>query len=306
MLYPRREPPDSDASEIPDPETPVYGGLSDPDEMQIQAPGTFQSVKPHEIVALLNFVEESIGKQVRPGRASVAKQLRDWVDEWINSGRDAHGVETPATRNYEKAQTVERAVEDYSLGSRMCLMGFGQALYLSFDLFGQTEESVAGKFTLAPAIKTIAGEKLVLILLSDLRFKLARCRHQECGKFFILKHWKRTYRNGTFCSECQRQRSHNSALLATANGRERVEEELHLLVAKQFKNQILADPGWHKDPKLKARITRYLNSRIERSAELAKAYPRGITGKWIARESNWDGITQTAKEGAPANVSVSL
>src|SRR5215472_17076688 len=175
MLYPRREPPDSDASEIPDPETPVYGGLSDPDEMQIQAPGTFQSVKPHEIVALLNFVEESIGKQVRPGRASVAKQLRDWVDEWINSGRDAHGVETPATRNYEKAQTVERAVEDYSLGSRMCLMGFGQALYLSFDLFGQTEESVAGKFTLAPAIKTIAGEKLVLILLSDLRFKLARC-----------------------------------------------------------------------------------------------------------------------------------
>ena len=53
--------------------------------------------------------------------------------------------------------------------------------------------------------------------LSSLRLKLAKCRRSQCGRYFELKHWNRSYQRGTFCPECNANRS---ALECTKRKRE--------------------------------------------------------------------------------------
>lgn len=148
---------------------------------------------------------------------------------------------------------------------------------------------------LPPPADAVASEKLVLFLLSVLRNRLAKCRNGECGKYFVLKQWNRTYRRGTLCAKCQRARSLKSAMKATAEGRDKAESELHSMAAKRFRPQILQKADWHRDAKLKDHISRYLTARIKRSLFLFKAYPAGVSGKWVATYSNWSALEAAAK-----------
>ena len=72
--------------------------------------------------------------------------------------------------------------------------------------------------------------------------------------------------------------------------------QLHSLAAKKFAKQIRSTPRWHQQKELKDRIAAFLNAKIERSA-LGAVYKRGITGKWVARSENWNGIETALKGG---------
>jgi hypothetical protein len=65
-----------------------------------------------------------------------------------------------------------------------------------------------------------ADRLFALFCLSGWRRKLAKCKRADCSRYFELKHWNRTYERGTFCPECTRIRSLESALESTKRKRE--------------------------------------------------------------------------------------
>jgi hypothetical protein len=226
----------------------------------------------------------------------VSEILREWVDEWLESGRTPEGVEQPAARQFKEGDKIRLVVFEYSKRNRISLLGTSDGLKLVFDCY---EENNGRPRFLGVRNEDIAREKLVFFLLSELRFKLAKCRKEDCGKYFALKHWKRTYKRGTFCSDCQRLRSLESAVKATSG--DRIEAELMLcsLAAKRFSKQILRNPNWVKDGRLREGLVQYLNARIDHVDCLRAVYlsgPRnGVTGKWLSRAKNWKAIESIAK-----------
>jgi hypothetical protein len=276
---------------------------------------TVQRLDQNELLDILNLEDEStppatgtLGHIDRMNSASikVSEFLRRWIDEWLDSGRTAGGVECPTSRNYVDAKLVSTAVYKYSTRGKMHLLGTRNGLELWFDLQDGKIPKDGRGWPRSLFIDTVASEKLVLFLLSDLSYKLAKCRDPECGRYFVLKHWNRTYKTGTHCEECSRIRSLKSAAAATVDEREAAQRKLHDCAANRFRGQIAENHNWHKDTKLKERIARYLKGKIESSADLTRAYPAGVTGKWVARKTNWEAIEAAAKKERVADVSVSL
>ncbi len=263
--------------------------------------------KSHWAARMANQARKKPEVSVDDGQRTfdLGRRLRRWVDEWLDSGREANGVECPASRSYERANAVSAAVYKYSTRGKMHLLGTKDGLQLWFDLEAEKTPPAAG-FALELFIETVASEKLVLFLLSGLSYKLGKCRDPDCGRYFVLKHWTRPYKSGPRCDECQRARSLKSAKAATADDRDRAEGKLHSLAATHFGEQIRGDSDWHKNPKLKDQIAHYLSRKIERSADLLKVYPAGVTRKWVTRADNWKAIQTVAKKGAAQHVSLSL
>jgi hypothetical protein len=223
--------------------------------------------------------------------------LRGWVDEWLDSGKNNYGGEDPRERNFKKDSGVGLAAYEFSKQGKIRLLPDSSSLAL---WLAESDKEPTGHFYpligSPPQSAEYAKEKLVFFLLSDLRFKLAKCRKDSCGKYFVLKHWNRLYKRGTVCESCQRSRSLESAVNATAESRRKAGNTLHQLAAKKFIRQILVAPDWPIDGKLKERIVLYLNSEIKRTDSLKAIYRDGITGRWLANAKNWNPIVSEARK----------
>jgi hypothetical protein len=134
-----------------------------------------------------------------------------------------------------------------------------------------------------------------LFLLCNWRPKLAKCRRADCGRYFELKHWNRTYKRGIRCPECQRKRSQETAVLSTSKSRKQAESELYRQAAKRFGKRIAKQPAWYSDPKVKCEMIDFLNEQIAKSDSLLSVYRRCLTGKWLGWKKNRDGIERAAK-----------
>jgi hypothetical protein len=107
---------------------------------------------------------------------------------------------------------------------------------LSFEQVDPTNPSAA---------EIEAGVLLVKLLISDLRFRIARCRYSECGCYFLLskRPRKSTYENGTYCSTL-----HNRAASATRRTKDRrdkcKERQIEWAVAKLLSELRKRRKGW--------------------------------------------------------------
>jgi hypothetical protein len=192
------------------------------------------------------------------------------------------------------AENASLAAYEYSTRGRIHLIGIENSLEVSFDEYEKSNRKP--RLLFGPRSEDISREKLVFFLLSDLRFKLAKCRKDGCGRYFVLKHWNRHYKLGTLCDTHQRSRSLESAVKATADSRRNAAKALHGLAAEKFANQITAAPNWPIDAKLKEKVVLYLNDEIHRSDSLKAVYRDGITGKWLARSENWKAMVLEARK----------
>ncbi len=215
------------------------------------------------------------------------------MDEWLDSGKGNKDVEDPRDRTFEKAAAAASAARAYSEQGKILLLPDSNSLV---PWLKKHDKEPTGLYSSnrPPRSVEYAREQLVFFLLSDVRFRLAKCRKEHCGAYFLLKHWNRPYEGGTLCDSCKRSRSEESAIRATADVRKWAKAQLHDLAAKKFANQIRSNPDWHEQKDLKNRIAKFLNSRVERSEGLRAVYKRGITGKWVSRFENWHAINKAA------------
>jgi hypothetical protein len=243
--------------------------------------GPLEPVGPVDVVPALDrdrFIDLLNGVD-----GGLSATLTRWVDEWLDSGRTQEGVDDPRTRDFKRAHNVDQAAYEFTDRQKVWFMGGSQNLELWLrQPFLEPED--------------LAREQLVLFLLSNLRFKLAKCRREGCGQYFVLKHWKRTYRRGTVCGSCQRSRSLESAAQATAEDRRAAQEKLYTLAAKRFRSRLRSNDNWAQDAALNEQLIEYLNSMINASAELSRVYRAGVTKKWLGWAKNRLGI-ETAVRG---------
>jgi|GEM_PF-4577100 len=240
----------------------------------------------------LNSIPRIVNYTTLPSTGEV---LRSWIDEWLDSGLTNNGDE-PRTRNLDKAEGATLAAYEFSKRGRIVLLPHGDSLGIWIPMYGPEPTSTLRPSS-GPLPEDYAREHLVFFLLSELRFKLAKCRKIDCGKYFLLTHTNRLYKRGTLCSECGRSRSLESAKDATAAARKSLRAELWLRAAKRFSKRITGDLHWYRDDGLKQTMSAYLNSSFGDSEPFNAAYPNGITGKWIANPKNWKPITKAAKGG---------
>jgi len=246
------------------------------------------------------------GNVVQPASQSrISDILRQWVDEWLDSARAKNGVEDPRERSLEKAVGAAVAAYNYSRRGKIRLLPTegGLAIHLEDGTRKFTKPMTSFHIhnvrPLAVTDEEIAEGELVFFLLSDLRFRLAKCRADGCGCYFVMKKWRQRYFNGTKCPVHQRSSSLDSAKKATAAARTKAAETLHRLAAKKFGRQIRRSPEWYMKPQLKATIAAYLNDHVHRTPELAAIFltgvRKGISGMWLARHENWCGIEKALK-----------
>ncbi len=269
-----------------------------------------QDVDEENVLQLLNAVPTPI----RPNTGLFSHMLfrgpdpgtllREFVDEWIDSGWGPDKVERPRARLVPKDGKVGLAVFTYSQSKVHLIAGWDGKLALWLDppeSLSDPKWARMAALGLAPAESdTLAQCLITFILLSPLGVKLAKCRAAGCSHYFVLKQTSRSYEGGTLCDRHKRVRSQSSARAVTAVDRQLAKNTLHRLAAKRFSRKISPGSQWFTEPKLKTAIADFLNLQIERNDLLTSIYLKGgrqgISGKWVANSKNWTAIEAILKD----------
>jgi hypothetical protein len=230
------------------------------------------------------------GVRLRNAVVSAGAQLRMYVDEWLDTGMNSQGVEEPDARDLTKAPNACAAVRRFAGEQLLRLEPASNGLRLRFP------SVKSGPFS-APLVAGMDYADLLfsLFFLCEWRARLGKCRRDECGRYFELKHWNRAYKRGTLCPECQRGHSLASALRSTSEARKTAEKELYRLAARRFGKRLLKTADWHRGREFKATVVDFLNCQIMKTDRLKSVYQRGITGKWLSRSKNRNGIDEVAR-----------
>jgi hypothetical protein len=236
-------------------------------------------------------------------RKTLSEFLRVLVDEWIDSGVHSSGSETACDRNFEKSPAVSSALSSFSQSGHLMLLPYGKtpSLWLEQKHMEYVGKKHDPRFDYVQPLDLtfdeIAQAEMTFILLSDLRWRISKCR--KCGVYFLLKHLKRTYSGGIKCELHSQQARQETQQQATAEARTNAEVLLHKLAAAKFQKRISGVVGWQNDRALKVSIAEYLNTQIQRSDAMRSIYfneqRKGLTGKWTAQTKNWQGIDRAVK-----------
>jgi hypothetical protein len=255
-----------------------------------------------ERIASLKFVQtvpvDQLLKLLNKGTVSAtvtaaASLLRQWMDEWLDSGYEK-GVDSPRKRSLAGTNGIWAVTSFSSLVLQPNLKMDGLSIWLDpeDDLFAS---NIARN---SEAEKVFAQSQFVSVLLSELRLKLAKCRAPHCGVYFVLKQWKRTFKNGTRCHSCvEAERAVVSAKF-TEEKRERVRTKLWELAAIRFTAEIVRVGDRRPNADLKRKMAVYLSEKIKRSDVLRGRYRKGVKMNWVALYDNWNEIRKIAKHRA--------
>ena len=243
-----------------------------------------------------------------PPQLEVWARLRVYVDEVLETGTTDEGIEDPKQRDLAKAPMSWQAIQRFSRENPTQFAIAGDGISVSFPSgrmisLGKLMQATSTRQPIESPI-AVADRYFGLLVLSGWQRKLGKCRTADCGRYFWLRHPNRTFKRGTFCPECTRARSRDSAVLNTSQGREAAERRLYQLAASHFSGRIKRDPNWHKDKRLKADVVNYLTNRISRDETLKAVYlageRAGITAKWLGWAKNRQGIEKAIKEASNA------
>jgi hypothetical protein len=213
--------------------------------------------------------------------------LRLQVDKWIDTGRDADGMETPATRRVdvppEDLIVGEPALEHTLLHAFRLWesdlygsMYLGQHGGLELDFAPYTLLAVAaperGLFEVA---KKEAARFFVWFFASDWRHNIVKCR--KCGLYYVIKNPERLYKRGTYC------RNHSATKSAEViTARKRTEKHKLLLRLAAHAYQYLKARGVQDDHFLKEAIVDRVNKGMP--ADMKSTSPKSpISIKWLTR-----------------------
>lgn len=160
-----------------------------------------------------------------------AAELRQVVDEWIDSGKKTDGSESPRDRSLDRAKNAWAGWKLY-FGKLACgepmLSGKGRPLLwfkvksweqiqadlpvskmreelrrnaegLGFRL--KKSQAPDKEIKLLSLVSAMVHQYLAFILSTDLWWSIAKCRYKKCPKpYFVLpRRPRRTYVNGLFC-----------------------------------------------------------------------------------------------------------
>jgi hypothetical protein len=192
----------------------------------------------------------------------VSAYLREVLDEWLNTGVKTDGSEIPGDRSLAKTGRALMVIWEYLENAPPTVRITPESEKLSVDVASPIgyRGDVASFF----ASQRIEATRLFLgVVVSDWKCRLCKCRYPSCGRYFLLRKVRRSYRRGTFCmprhasSAAAKSAIPESRRTATA---ELVEEAARMLCRKNV------GPEWQQDSELKRDLAQRLSLVIARTA----------------------------------------
>lgn len=253
--------------------------------MQLILEARFQREDQEMLMGTLNFALsqqkwESLSAYSRRVCLETQRKLREYVDDWLDSGVRADGTEAPGERNYDRARKVQDCVAFYSYfcSTWITLPPGEQYPEVRMGMPGLK----CGRVRSQLLAEYEATEMIVMLLLSGLRRRIAKCRYEKCGRYFLLneKPRKETYAHGLFCSGL-----HNRRASATKLVKERRDMFNPTVIA--WAGDVLSQQKskMGEDAAFKRKLLRELNTRIRKDPDLHSGRRRNRLGTYI--EVNW-------------------
>jgi hypothetical protein len=213
--------------------------------------------------------------------AHAHQELLQHIDEWIDSGRNADGSESPYQRRCDRAP---KAWED--------ARSFFE--YFRYNVDWQLIPGEPPQLRLRPrknrvwgALEARVRNGLILasVLLSDLRLRLAKCRYRNCGRrYFLLSHPReKAYANGLFC--CTEHNRKEAAMRGTKERRQQTSDRLIEFAARELSR-------YGERPRGKERLVTILNQKIANDPNQQPRHELKVN--WVTR--HLQEIQKKAKE----------
>jgi hypothetical protein len=222
---------------------------------------------PWQLFPLSAFAGEYKASEKQFSSAEMTRYLRALVDNWIDSGKDASGIEEPSHRNVSGVfqDSGERLTDVLGswIGRHRPMLG----------ILGSGELAVWD-----PPIPTLRGSEpaffgkefavywLYKLLNSLFASRLARCGNQKCGRYYLRRRVRKSaIKRGAFCSNC------SGAGSAARTKISRKKQEQELIEAGAY-----AWPSWRADlhGKQSEWVALEINTRLGKER---------ITGNWVTR-----------------------
>jgi hypothetical protein len=263
---------------------------------QYKAPRPYlQQFHPQRLLDALNgncdfrmVVSSDASEVIEAGKAKelYVAELQTLVNAWIDSGRAADGVETPRDRNVERKpwllfnkhfdEPLNQAYNDTFFGGEQPTVFDQVDLWLvdnppsvTLTNTGELEISLrqsrkGGRVSLIAAALREARILFFLLMTSEAKYAIFRCRHPDCGTYYMLEKPRGLYKQGTVCPQHRRQQ-----------GTIRKRKQDHAQAIQIAAEALLC---W---PKL-SRSTR-ANYKREKNYIASKLTRFGIGAKWVTR-----------------------
>ena len=261
--------------------------------------GTLNRAQPSD-EALIQMVEryaEKAGAISRDERRSLrlsetSKWLRIYIDEWLTTGLNPDGSESPRKRDLFRTNAGWETLsylEEYPPVVSFSVDGSLTVTIGDSDILGSSPKW--NDFFLAMTKE--AQRLFTAVMASDWKQCICKCRHAGCGRYFVLRKPRQSYRHGTFC--CREHQRLASALACTTYRRFWVGRELIDVAARKLVECRVRGPGWHEDTMWKRRLATAISKAMSHNPNL-RANRKTVKANWVAR--HWLEIEQRRLEFA--------
>jgi len=235
----------------------------------------------------------------------VSSYLRVRIDEWLKTGLNQDGSESPRSKNLFATEQGRWAVMNYLEKHPPNVMLHADSPGLTV-IFGRVrwEQSPQNEFFLTRAKE--ADRLFTAVMVGDWKESLCKCRYSRCGRYFMLPKPRRLYKHGTFC--CREHQRLTSATTSTKDRRSRAVRDLIDLAAERLvKWQAcgkdtkwhVRGPDWQDDTSLKNHLAAALSAVLARNPNL-HANRQEVKVNWVTRhraEIEQKRVTLTSKPG---------
>jgi len=213
--------------------------------------------------------------------------LRKHVDRWLASGRGKRSDVLDSQCGEADYPSFRCADEDVlRLATSYVQDNFAHVLRSQAGLRLEIPSlfDMPGKYDDPKAFGEEAANRLfVTTLMSDWCRRVAKCRNESCGTYFLLKKVNFTYETGTFCRACNRKRSLRAAVISTKEKREIYRHELHRAAAKAAWRFGVLDEKWDQSSRVRGRMVNAVNQELRRSPNYRLLGLGVVTNKWISQ-----------------------
>lgn len=250
-------------------------------------------------------VAPGMDEQWREAEINVCSLLRSYVDPWLNSGLCPHG-EIPGARGLSEAAAealnlyVKLAPPTITFYPRWKVapsVTFGEPEYLK-PSWGKARELVDPLFF--PRME--AARLFGILLLTEQRKTLCKCRYGPCGKYFQKEEPDGPYVRGTFC--CPAHSRRDSGATGTRKRRKECNQRLVEKAAEKLLEwESKSSKSQKENGPMKIWLTAQVNAYIARDPRQIR---HGIKPNWLkVHRAEIDQAVQTRLAQCP-NVSPEL
>jgi hypothetical protein len=214
-------------------------------------------------------------------RGVFGMKVRELVDEWLETGRSADGIEDPSKRDVFRTVKGLQAMERCASETPLRLFPLHKAHDFAI-VFGMEPQQPKGGYYVPQLTNFFerasaqAGRLFLCLMLSDWNKSICKCRYAPCGQYYVLK---KPRRNPSFC--CVQHQRRASAVERVMNARADGERELLDAAARRLMRWKKTSFHWQDDDVLKERLAAKLNLVIADKG--LHGYRDQVTRGWVTR-----------------------